>query len=158
MSYIANDNYYQNPRPRFYADEKQAPVPGWGVTPNMAGPRRIGVGGYGDGFGYDLTISTPIGKQKFSIPIEKTIDDTSAMAVKAAWPPLQKKLEAEFPKLLSMASGEVVNNLWPQMQPKLRKEVNYAIGQARQTGYIIGGAVVASVWLAAWWSSKRRGA
>jgi hypothetical protein len=39
-----NFDYYKTPQPVAYRDEILAPVPGWGMTPNLAGPRIIGVG------------------------------------------------------------------------------------------------------------------
>lgn len=37
-------DYYKTPHPVAYMDEIQAPVPGWGMTPNLAGNRIIGIG------------------------------------------------------------------------------------------------------------------
>lgn len=37
-------DYYKTPHPVAYRDEILAPVPGWGMTPNLAGPRIIGIG------------------------------------------------------------------------------------------------------------------
>lgn len=48
MSYVFEPNYYRTPRPVAYADEKFAPVPGWGVHPLMAGSARQGVGALSD--------------------------------------------------------------------------------------------------------------
>ena len=39
---------YRNPGPVACADEIYAPVPGWGMEPNLAGPRRLAVGGTAD--------------------------------------------------------------------------------------------------------------
>lgn len=46
MSYIVDD-YYRNTGPVAFEDERYAPVPGWGMNPLLAGPRRIAVGGLG---------------------------------------------------------------------------------------------------------------
>lgn len=35
---------YRNPGPVAYPGWKDAPVPGWGMQPNMAGPRMLAVG------------------------------------------------------------------------------------------------------------------
>jgi hypothetical protein len=43
MSYYVS-NYYRNPGPVYWNTDKDEPVPGWGVLPNMAGPRMLGVG------------------------------------------------------------------------------------------------------------------
>jgi hypothetical protein len=48
MSYVYEPTYYQNPRPVAYADEKFAPVPGWGVHPLMAGAPWQGIGALSD--------------------------------------------------------------------------------------------------------------
>lgn len=37
-------SYYRNPEPVAYQDEILAPVPGWGMTPNLAGDPVIGIG------------------------------------------------------------------------------------------------------------------
>lgn len=37
-------NYYDTPWPVAYPWEQHVPVPGWGFTPNLAGPVRLGVG------------------------------------------------------------------------------------------------------------------
>lgn len=43
-SYVQDDGaYYRNPRP-YLTSDIGAPVPGWGVNPQVAGPRMIGVG------------------------------------------------------------------------------------------------------------------
>ena len=43
MSYYAGE-YFRNPGPVYAGPSLGAPVPGWGVLPNMAGPPRLGVG------------------------------------------------------------------------------------------------------------------
>lgn len=44
MSYYES-NYYRNPGPVYGpGGDFTEPVPGWGPLPNMAGPRRVGVG------------------------------------------------------------------------------------------------------------------
>jgi hypothetical protein len=37
---------YRNPGPVAFYSERYAPVPGWGMCPNMAGPSVIGIGAY----------------------------------------------------------------------------------------------------------------
>jgi hypothetical protein len=44
MSYYQAD-YYKNPTP-YTSSDKREPVPGWGVDPRIAGPRRVGVGAW----------------------------------------------------------------------------------------------------------------
>lgn len=46
MSYNISDASYFDPGPVAYPDEPFEPVPGWGMRPNMAGPRRVGVGAF----------------------------------------------------------------------------------------------------------------
>lgn len=159
MSYVKSPNFYDTVPPGqvYYPGSWRAPFPGWGVRPEMAGPRRISVGGLGaTGLGYNITVGTPIGNQTFSIPIEKMASDAGQMAIDAAWPPMKAKLEAELPTLISKLEAElptvmaaanksVVTNLWPQMQPKLRVEVDYALGEAKKTGMLIGGMVAGAV-------------
>jgi len=43
MSYY-DSNYYHNPGPYYGTSDKGEPVPGWGLLPNIAGPRMVGVG------------------------------------------------------------------------------------------------------------------
>ena len=40
----AQTEMYRNPDWRAAYDERYAPVPGWGVNPNLAGPRMVGIG------------------------------------------------------------------------------------------------------------------
>ena len=40
----AQTEMYRNPDWRAGYDERYAPVPGWGVNPNLAGPRMVGIG------------------------------------------------------------------------------------------------------------------
>lgn len=47
MSYVVPTDAYWNPGPVAYPDEPHEPVPGWGMRPNMTGPRLVGVGGLG---------------------------------------------------------------------------------------------------------------
>jgi hypothetical protein len=44
MSYSTGGAYFKNPGPVYDGPTFHAPVPGWGVLPNMAGPARLGVG------------------------------------------------------------------------------------------------------------------
>jgi len=174
---------YRNYRPIAYRDEKLVPVPGWGMHPILAGSRVIGISGLGmaweqppewtaivppvpplvyrparpvgipfmprtvDGIlstphyvalGMDIPIKTPVGTQHIDVPIEAIANK----AIEAAWPNLQQKLEAESTKILNQA------------QPRLRSEIDRGLKQARTTGYIIGAAIVASVFAAAWWVKK----
>lgn len=141
MSYIGAS--YKTPGPVAYPDERWAPVPGWGMRPEMAGPRVIGIGG----LGYDLPIKTPIGTQTISVPIEAMMTDT----INAAWPQVRNKLMAEVPGILDMAvtkaRDKAVSDLWPTLQPKLRKEVDYAIMEARTVAVVVGLGVIGSVFL-----------
>lgn len=43
MSYYAS-NYYRNPGPYYASSDYDAPVPGWGLLPNIAGAARVGIG------------------------------------------------------------------------------------------------------------------
>jgi len=47
----AQTERYRNPDWRAAYDERYAPVPGWGVNPNLAGPRMVGIGQAGAGAG-----------------------------------------------------------------------------------------------------------
>lgn len=46
MSYYAS-NYYRNPGPYYSGPDFDAPVPGWGLLPNIAGAARVGIGQLG---------------------------------------------------------------------------------------------------------------
>lgn len=170
MSYVKSSHFYDTVPPGqvYYPGSWRAPFPGWGVRPVMAGPRRLSVGGLGggEGFGYNITIGTPVGNQTISVPIEQMANDAGQMAINAAWPPLKTKIEAELPTIISKlesqlptvfaaASKEVVTNLWPQMQPKLRSEVDYALGEAKKTGFLVGGAVVGAILLSTLYLRKQ---
>jgi len=39
-----DSNYYYNPGPYYGTSDKGEPGPGWGLLPNIAGPRMVGVG------------------------------------------------------------------------------------------------------------------
>jgi hypothetical protein len=71
---------YRNPGPIAYRSEPYEPVPGWGITPNMAGSRRIAIGGFGD-----------------------AVSDMAGQALAAAWPILQPKLRAELDSAVEAA-------------------------------------------------------
>lgn len=155
MSYVSNGRvpglkrsipYYQNYLPVASVDEQYAPVPGWGMSANMAGPRRVGIGSV-NGLGYDLSIGTPIGPQKISIPVEKLVTDS----LNTAWPQVRTKLMAEVPGILDMAAQKAkekaINELWPELQPKLRGEVNRAVSEAKVIAVMVGLAVVGSVFV-----------
>jgi hypothetical protein len=43
VSYYAS-NYYRNPGPYYAGPDFDAPVPGWGLLPNIAGAARVGIG------------------------------------------------------------------------------------------------------------------
>jgi len=151
VSYRAR-NYFETPGPVAYPDWSVAPVPGWGMRPEMAGPSRVGVAA----LGYDLVIKTPIGTQKIHVPIEQMAKDAAEMAVDAVWPPVKKKLDQALPELLKKgldvalpaAQKAILTELWPKMQPKLRGEVDYAIGRAKTIALFatlgLSGAVVAA--------------
>lgn len=134
-------NTYRNYHPIAYMDERFVPVPGWGMHPVLAGGRTIAIGGM-HGLGLDIPIKTPIGTQTISVPVESA----AKAAAEAAWPVLQKKMEAELPKLVSKAVA--------QAQPKLRAEIDRGLKEAKKTGYVIGFFVVAAIAASAWWVKK----
>lgn len=113
--------------------------------------------------GYDIVIGTPVGNQKISIPLEKMAKDAATMALDAAWPPLQQKLHAELPNLLSQAQdaavSAAVNKLWPQMRPKLQVELDSAIDkgstEAQKIAALLGLGLAATIVLSAMWIKKR---
>lgn len=118
------------------------------------------------GFGYVLTIGTPIGDQKFSLPIEQLAKDAGNMAIQAAWPPLKAQLEAEMPVLidklkaevpglLQTAQNQLVTKTWPALQPKVRAELNYGISEGKKIAFGVGSLIVASIFVAAIWSKKK---
>jgi hypothetical protein len=75
----------------------------------------------GLGASYNISLNTPFGRvgSSIDIPVEKAAQD----AVNAAWPPLQRALEAEAPRLI----GQV----WPSLQQKLQAEVPRIIDQLK---------------------------
>jgi len=119
------------------------------------------------GLGYVITVGLPDilgGPQKISLPVEKLAADAGQMAIDAAWPPLQAKLEAEMPVLIGMLKAEVpglldqalkqaqtqvVTKLWPALQPKVRAELNYGISEGKKVAYMVGGGIVLSMLLIA---------
>ncbi len=159
MSYYESPGFYANPGPVMYADEQQAPVPGWGLRPEMAGPSRVGVGGLGQGcvwipepwggarvcrpsarpalsaaalaaLGYDVPISVMGQKTTLHIGIEGAVKEMAQDAAAAAWPPIKKKVEAEMPALLNMATKEVMTNLVPKLLPILQPAIRTEIDYA----------------------------
>lgn len=64
-------SYYQNPAlqygPMLPGQDRNAPVPGWGMNPYWAGPRMVGVGGF-RGFGADASVEFPGGGASSPIP------------------------------------------------------------------------------------------
>lgn len=142
---------YHNYTPVAHPGEMLVPVPGWGMRAHyLAGGPRVGVGST-NGLGYDFVVGLPIvGDQHINLPVEKMANDAVAMA----WPPLQTRLEAEFPKLITQAEKAVVTQLWPQMQPKFRAEIDRGLKEGKKTAYTIGAIVALSIFAAAWWVKK----
>lgn len=101
------------------------------------------------GLGYDFVIGTPIGSQKFVLPVEKLANDAANIAVSNAqkglvavtdaavgelkkrvpeitatvMPVIQKQV---LPPLLKQVTDTAVNELWPQMKPKVESEIIFA--------------------------------
>lgn len=122
------------------------------------------------GLGYVITIGTPIGDQRISIPLEQMTHDAGQMAIDAAWPPMKEKLEAEMPVLidklkaevpgllqtaLTAAQTQVVTKMWPALQPKVRAELDYGLTEGKKVAWMVGGAVILAVIMAAGVTRKR---
>lgn len=158
MSYVDGRGYYTNIVPVAMPYEPHVPVPGWGMHPIQAGPRRIAVGAGPDGLGWEgsTTISIPgIGTKKITIdvPIEKLAKD----AVAAVWPTVEQKVTKELlPAALAEAQKQIVTKLWPTMQPKLRAEVDRVATPAKQGAVVAVVAIVGAIGLGAWWIAKKK--
>lgn len=160
-------SYYDTPWPVAYPWERHVPVPGWGFTPNLAGPSRVGVGDdcpYAtSGLGLDVPIHFPvIGTQHFQIPIE----DMAKHAVDAAWPDIQAKIqteykqiiadaiarvEAEIPVIINKNTGSLSTDIWKALQPKLEVEIDKVSGTAKTGVGLFAVISLATTILAAMW-------
>jgi hypothetical protein len=125
----------------------------------------------GDALGYDFTMTLPvIGKETISLPIEKLISDAVPMLTNAAWPPLQAKLEAELPTVLSKATAALeaeipkalkqaedalLDTVWPELEPKLLADMQIGIDEAKKTVWLATGFIALAVVGSAWWITKK---
>jgi hypothetical protein len=119
------------------------------------------------GLGYTMTIDTPIGPQKVTVPIEKAASDAADLAMgvikkkaiplaeqaipgmlKSAMPTIQKEV---LPPLFKAAEAELTTKIWPEFQPKIRAEIDYAMGKATTLGLLVGGIVAGSIALSTWY-------
>lgn len=80
MSYVETQPRYFDPGPVAYADEPYEPVPGWGMRPNMAGPRRVGVGGLGEAGAASVSlVPPPVPGGSWKLPQQATAATLQAM-------------------------------------------------------------------------------
>jgi hypothetical protein len=162
MGSYSNDGYqyYRTPWPPAMPYERWVPVPGWGMNPQLAGGRRVGVsgiGGYNGALGYDVPISAFGQKTTLKIGIEEAVKKMALDAAAAAIPLVEKKL---LPVVLDKAADALVNDAWPRMQPKLRVEIDRAIAiaktEVRRDLTIVVLALLVTGAGAAWWVRRGR--
>ncbi len=91
-------------------------------------------------------IKTPVGKINITVPVEKIAADAAGAAVEAAWPAVQKKINAELPKL--------VNKALDQAQPRIRAEADRALNTGTSRAAMIATGVAMVVIGAAWWTRR----
>jgi hypothetical protein len=72
-----------------------------------------------NGLGYTMTIGTPVGDQKITIPIEQLAKDSAQIALNAIWPIAMNALKGELPNLMNMA----VTELKPYLEEEKKKIV-----------------------------------
>lgn len=75
-----------------------------------------------NGLGYTMTIGTPVGDQKITIPIEQLARDSAQIALNAIWPIAMDALKSELPNLMNMA----VTELKPYLEEEKKKVVEQA--------------------------------
>lgn len=93
--------------------------------------------------GYDLVVDTPIGQQTISIPLEKAASDAAKVAVAAAWPEVQKRVNADLPGVVDKALDEA--------QPRVRAEADRAVNLASERAALIAAGLGAVVFFSALW-------
>lgn len=93
--------------------------------------------------GYDLVVDTPIGQQKISIPLEQAASDAAKIAVAAAWPEVQKRVNEDLPS--------VVNKALDEAQPRVRSEADRAVDLASRRASLIAAGLGTVVVLSALW-------
>jgi hypothetical protein len=93
--------------------------------------------------GYDLVVDTPIGKQTISIPLEQAASDAAKVAVAAAWPEVQKRVNQDLPGVVDKALDEA--------QPRVRSEADRAIDVASERASLIAAGLGVIVVLSALW-------
>jgi hypothetical protein len=164
MSYVLPGGIYTNVLPVAMHYEPHVPVPGWGMHPVQAGPRRIAIGGYGaSGLGWtgDATLVIPgLGTKTahINVPLEKMAEDVATATLAKIWPIVEDKITKELaPQLLAEAQKQIVSKLWPVMQPKLRAEVDRVATPAKQGAVVAVVAIMGAIGLGAWWISKKKG-
>jgi hypothetical protein len=114
-------------------DERHAPVPGWGMNPNLAGPKRVGIGGY-EGFGLSFPVTVNLGSPFGSrtVSVDVPIEDAARQAIAQIWPEIQQRLKGELPGVIAQAQDALLKQVLPQVQDALLKQaVPNAIAQAQ---------------------------
>lgn len=88
---IVRGSFYQNPSlqygPMIPGQDRNAPIPGWGMNPYWAGPPRVGVGAFGaDIVGYDCNSRGMCGIAPNCVPCgeSKKLPTVAVVAIGAA--------------------------------------------------------------------------
>ena len=107
-----------------------------------------------EGLGYTITIGTPVGNQKITIPFEEMMNDVANMAINAAWPVAQQKLYAEIPTIAEAAMNAAkpyfraeidrAAELIDERTGTIEGKVTGVMGQATKTAYILVGILAAT--------------
>lgn len=147
-------------------DERYAPVVGWGMNPHLAGPARIGIGGYTglgarEGLGYDAYVDANLADiahvhKDFSLPIEQYATD----AVNKNWPQVHDLIQKQVPVLLGKAADAGVtaalNQAWPAVQRQIEAEAPRlaagAVSEVKKSVFLTVGVVSAAILVGAWFA------
>ncbi|MCP4240256.1 MAG: hypothetical protein GY772_06805 [bacterium] len=123
--------------------------------------------------GYTLSIKTPVGTQKVTIPLEQIAKSAATAAMNAAWPVVEQKVMASVPKLLDqvVARGkaeipDLLDIAFARAKPPLHKEEKRLLEavdkksdeimkEATTRGLILAGGLSAVILGSAWWVGRQ---
>jgi hypothetical protein len=116
---------YRNPYPVAFPEEPHAPVPGWGFTPNLAGPAMLAVG-----------------------------DDVGKVSFDIAYEPSSAPVHGVGQDPISTLTQQQALAAWGAIQPGVAALLDDQRGKMQQALWLLGGTMVVTALLAAAWIRK----
>ena len=110
------------------------------------------------GFGYDIILSTPLGKQKVSFDLDKVGRDIAAVAVDEAWPRLESRARQAWPSFVDQAIAKARPAVRSERDVTIRQasaELDKRMQQAKVVALITVLSLTAAAFGAAWYARTR---